>query len=74
MIEEESMKLMDVKSTADLLTISESMVYKLAANGELTCVRIGDCVRFKQEDIEKYIQKHIKQKEDIEDVQSIYLF
>jgi excisionase family DNA binding protein len=68
------MKLMDVKSTADLLTISESMVYKLAANGELTCVRIGDCVRFRQEDIENYIQKNIKQKEDIEDVQRVYLF
>jgi excisionase family DNA binding protein len=68
------MKLIDVKSTADLLTISESMVYKLAANGELTCVRIGDCVRFRQEDIDNYIQKNIKQKEDIEDVQRVYLF
>jgi excisionase family DNA binding protein len=68
------MKLMDVKSTADLLTISESMVYKLATNGELTCVRIGDCVRFRQEDIDNYIQKNIKQKEYIEDVRSIYLF
>jgi excisionase family DNA binding protein len=74
MSEEESMKLMDVKSTADLLTISESMVYKLAANGELTCVRIGDCVRFKQEDIDNYIQKNTKQKEDTEDVQRVYLF
>jgi excisionase family DNA binding protein len=68
------MKLMDVKSTADLLTISESMVYKLAANGELTCVRIGDCVRFRQDDIDNYIQKNTKQKEDTEDVQCVYLF
>jgi excisionase family DNA binding protein len=68
------MKLMDVKSTAGLLTVSESMVYKLAANGELTCVRIGDCVRFRQEDIDNYIQKNTKQKEDTEDVQRMYLF
>jgi excisionase family DNA binding protein len=74
MIEEEFMKLMDVKSTADLLTISESMVYKLAANRELTCVRIGDCVRFRQDDIDNYIQKNTKQKEDTEDVQRVYLF
>lgn len=62
------MKLIDVRTTADLLNVSESMVYKLAATGTLSSIKIGDCVRFKEEDIEYFIQKNTKQKEDSENV------
>jgi excisionase family DNA binding protein len=60
MSEEESMKLMDVKSVAELLAVSESMVYKLASAGSLACVKVGDCVRFIPDDIEYYIKSNKK--------------
>jgi excisionase family DNA binding protein len=60
------MKLLDVKAIAELLNISESMIYKLVANRELTCVKIGDCIRFRGEDIYNFIQKNTTRKEDSE--------
>jgi excisionase family DNA binding protein len=68
------MRLLDVRAAAELLNISESMIYKLAASRELTCVKIGDCIRFKDDDIDNFIQEHTKRKEEAENEQSSYLF
>jgi excisionase family DNA binding protein len=54
------MKLLDVKTAAELLAVSESMVYKLASSGALACVKVGDCVRFVPDDIECYITSNKK--------------
>ena len=55
--------LWNVKQVAKFLGISNSMVYKMAANNELPCVKIGTCIRFAPETIEnitKRIEKDIR--------------
>jgi excisionase family DNA binding protein len=54
------MKLPSVKTTAELLAVSESMVYKPTSSGALACVKVGDCVRFIPDDIECYITSNKK--------------
>jgi excisionase family DNA binding protein len=51
------MSLMDVKETAKYLSVSCSLVYKLAARGELPSIKIGDCVRFTEDAVENYINR-----------------
>lgn len=53
---------MDVKETADYLSVSSSLVYKLAQRGELPCVKVGQCVRFSPYVVENYVnRKNISQ-------------
>ena len=48
--------LLTVSDIADLLAISQSLVYRLVADGELRCYRIGrGALRFRQEDVETYL-------------------
>jgi excisionase family DNA binding protein len=65
------MKLMDVKSTAELLAVSESIVYKLVSVGSLACVKVGDYVRFIPDDIDYYIKSN-KKDNRAESVQTNY--
>jgi excisionase family DNA binding protein len=49
---------MDVKATAESLSVSCSLVYKLASRGDLPSVKIGDCVRFSPDAVENYINRN----------------
>ena len=49
-------KLITAKELAQFLKLSESTIYKLASNGELPGLRIGDSWRFDQQDIERMIR------------------
>jgi len=42
---------------AKLLSLGESTVYRMAANGELPAVRIGRTVRFRRADLVELIDK-----------------
>jgi excisionase family DNA binding protein len=59
------------KETATYMHVSASLVYKLAAKGELPSVKIGDCVRFNPDAIEFYINRNNRQ---IERMQQIEMF
>ena len=49
-------KLITAKELAQFLKLSESTIYKLASNGELPGLKIGDSWRFDQQDIERMIR------------------
>jgi excisionase family DNA binding protein len=48
-------KLITAKELAQFLKLSESTVYKLAGQGEIPGLKIGDSWRFDQQDIERMI-------------------
>lgn len=47
--------LLTVREVADLLRISMSKVYVLAARGELPCLRVGKSLRFPLDAIERWV-------------------
>jgi excisionase family DNA binding protein len=50
------MKLLTVADIADRLSISQSLVYRLASEGKLRCYRVGrGALRFREEDVMEYI-------------------
>lgn len=50
------MKLLTVAEVAEILSISESLVYRLKDEGNLRCLRIGkSSVRFREEDVAEYL-------------------
>lgn len=44
-----------IQEAAELLSISTSMAYKLAINGELEVVRLGRCLRVRHSSIERIV-------------------
>ncbi|WP_084455199.1 helix-turn-helix domain-containing protein [Comamonas composti] len=46
--------MIDAKTVAAQLGLSERTVYELAKSGRLNCYRFGSSVRFEQSDIEEY--------------------
>ena len=56
--------LLTVAQVAELLAVSESLIYRLASSGEIPCYRIGKgALRFRPEDIESYLSSHIHGKQ-----------
>jgi len=56
--------LLTVAQVAELLAVSESLVYRLASDGEIPCYRIGKgALRFRPEDIESYLSTHLHGKQ-----------
>ena len=51
--------LMDVQEVAALLSVSKSMVYKLAEQEALPSVRIGRLVRFRRRDVAAFVLRGI---------------
>ena len=52
------MKLLTVRETAEALSVSPSLVYRLVSEGALRCFRIGrGALRFRQEDVEEYLSQ-----------------
>jgi excisionase family DNA binding protein len=53
-------QLLTVAQVAELLAVSESLIYRLASDGEIPCYRIGKgALRFREEDIESYLASRI---------------
>jgi excisionase family DNA binding protein len=54
------MNLLTVSDVADFLSVSESLVYRLASDGEIPCYRIGKgALRFRMDDIETYLSSRL---------------
>ena len=52
------MKLLTVRETAEALSVSPSLVYRLVSEGALRCFRIGKgALRFREEDIQEYLNR-----------------
>lgn len=51
--------LMDVQEVAAFLSVSKSMVYKLAEQEALPAVRIGRLIRFRRRDVAAFVQRGI---------------
>ena len=50
-------RFLSAKEVAELLNVSQRMVQKIAQQGDLAPVRIGDLLRFRPTDVESYIQQ-----------------
>ena len=50
-------RLLSARDVAELLNVSPRMVQKIAQQGDLTPVRIGDLLRFRPVDVEDYIHQ-----------------
>lgn len=55
--------LIDKKAVMGILMLSESTVKKKTASGEIPSVKMGRSVRYRQEDIYRYIADHTRQSE-----------
>ena len=46
-----------VRQVAETLNVSQRLIYKLVASGELECHRIGSAIRFTEEQISHYLEQ-----------------
>jgi excisionase family DNA binding protein len=51
--------LLDSRQVAARLNISRSYVYFLMRVGDLPCIRIGNAIRVRPRDLERYLQQRI---------------
>jgi excisionase family DNA binding protein len=56
--------LLTAKQVAEMLNISESLVYKLADSFELQSIKIRDCVRFYPESVENFMRNNVRKSEN----------
>lgn len=54
---DEETKLMSVEKVAEFLGISKKSVYRLIAQGELSGFKVGSVLRFRQIDIDTYLER-----------------
>lgn len=59
------MQLMDGKQVAKLLNCSEATISRLRSSGQLSFVRIGRQVRFRDSDLTDYLARHQQPAADI---------
>jgi excisionase family DNA binding protein len=52
--------LMTAQDVAAYLRVSKSMVYKLAESAQLPCLRIGACLRFERDTVERFARGEIR--------------
>ena len=52
-------KLLTVADVCEILNMSSAFVYAASARGELPAIRVGRCLRFRKEDIERYCEEHM---------------
>ena len=53
-------KLLNVREVAEVLKIKEQTVYQYACRGILPYVKVGACLRFDEEAIDKWIKDNTK--------------
>jgi excisionase family DNA binding protein len=59
---EKQQKLLKVADVAERLGLSIPHTYRIAAKGEIPCVRIGGAVRFEPKNVEEFIREHRRKK------------
>lgn len=52
-----SARLRTVDELAGDLNVSRWMIYRLVRSGELRAVRVGERLRFRPEDVERYLER-----------------
>ncbi|MEA3369480.1 MAG: helix-turn-helix domain-containing protein [Candidatus Ratteibacteria bacterium] len=53
-------KLMTTKELAEYMQLNPLTVYKKVKEGDIPCVRVGRSIRFKKEQIDKWLEKEAK--------------
>jgi len=56
-------RLLKVKEVADMLGVSLSFAYILTKRGDLPIIRIGNAIRVRAEDLERYLKEKAAQNE-----------
>ena len=56
--------IMTIREVAEYLKIAEKTAYRLAAEGELPGFKVGGSWRFRQADIDRWIDKGAKRNDD----------
>lgn len=56
-----TMNLLTIKEVAAMLRITRMSLHKYTIDGALPTIKFGKNVRYKLEDVESFIQKHITQ-------------
>ena len=54
-------EILTLKEIAEYLKLAEKTAYRLAAEGELPGFKVGGSWRFKREEIQKWIEKQVKE-------------
>jgi excisionase family DNA binding protein len=54
-------EILDTKEVAKLLKVHTRTIARLVERGELKAFRVGDLLRFRRSDIDKFIEKQINQ-------------
>ena len=54
-------EILTIKEVAEYLKLAEKTAYRLAADGKLPGFKVGGSWRFKQEDIERWINERKKE-------------
>ena len=54
---------MTVQQICEWLNLKRSFVYQLAGEGKVPCLRVGKLIRFRQSDMEVWVEEHMR-KED----------
>ena len=57
-------EIMTLKEVAEYLKLAEKTTYRLAAEGKLPGFKVGGSWRFKQSDIEKWIEENKKEQKE----------
>ena len=58
-------KLLRGKDVANILNISKAFAYELMAAGKIPTVRLGRSVRVRPQDLDKYIETSVSQRDEI---------
>lgn len=53
-------RLLDAKEAAKLWNVPQSWIGDMARRGDLPCVRLGHYIRFKPEDLDRFVKEHRK--------------
>ncbi len=57
-------KLLNVKQVAQYLQLKESTIYSWAQDGKIPAIKIGRTWRFRQVDLDSWLERHLKGEED----------
>jgi len=59
--------LLNVKQVAQYLQLKESTIYSWAQDGKIPAIKIGRTWRFRQVDLDAWLERHLKGEEDFEE-------
>lgn len=57
--------LLNVKQVAKYLQLKESTIYSWAQDGKIPAIKIGRTWRFRQKDLDGWLERHLKGEDDL---------